>query len=78
MEFAMYATEFQTIVTDQYIQIPDFERFKNKEVRIIILDGISNNIKKTKDNDFISRMTQHPKKISKDTKFLSRDEANER
>ncbi len=28
--------------------------------------------------DFISRMTQQPKKIPADTKFLSRDEANER
>jgi len=29
-------------------------------------------------NDFISRMTKKPKKISSDTKFLSRNEANER
>ena len=29
-------------------------------------------------HDFISRMTQNPKRISADTKFLSRDEANER
>ena len=28
-------------------------------------------------NDFISRMTQNPKQISADTKFLSRYEANE-
>jgi len=74
----MYATEFQTVVTDQYIQIPNFERFKNREVRIIILDTISNNIDEIKNNDFISRMTKRPKKISADTKFLSRDEANKR
>jgi len=74
----MYATEFQTVVTNQYIQIPNFERFKNREVRIIILDTISNNIDKIKNNDFISRMTKRPKKISADTKFLSREEANER
>ena len=74
----MYATEFQTIVTNQYIQIPNFERFKNREVRIIILDTISNNIEKIKNNDFISRMTQNPRQISSDTKFLSREEANER
>ena len=74
----MYATEFQTIVTNQYIQIPNFERFKNREVRIIILDTISNKIDKIKNNDFISRMTKRPKIISADTKFLSREEANER
>jgi len=74
----MYATEFQTTITNQYIQIPNFERFKNREVRIIILDTISNNIDKIKENDFISRMTKRPKKISANTKFLSRDEANER
>jgi hypothetical protein len=74
----MYATEFQTIVTNQYIQIPNFERFKNREVRIIILDTISNNIDKIINNDFISRMTKNPKRIPANTKFLSRDEANER
>ena len=74
----MCATEFQTIVTNRYIQIPNFERFKNREVRIIILDTISKNIDKIKDNDFISRMTQNPKRISSNARFLSRDEANER
>ncbi len=44
----MYATEFETTVTNQYIQIPNFERYKNREVRIIILDTISNNIDKIK------------------------------
>ena len=29
-------------------------------------------------HDFINRMIQNPKRISADTRFLSRDEANER
>ena len=33
---------------------------------------------RTENSDFISRMTQQPKKIPADTQFLSRDEANER
>ena len=34
----MHVTEFKTIVKDSYIEIPDFEYFKNKEVKIIIFD----------------------------------------
>ena len=38
----------------------------------------SSNHTRVDSSDFISRMTQQPKKIPADTKFLSRDEANER
>jgi len=48
-------------------------RTKEKELP----SGFSNSIE-AESNDFISRMTQNPKQISVDTKFLSRDEANER
>lgn len=42
----MYATEFQTIIKNGYIQIPNYERFKDREVRIIILDNIQEQIEK--------------------------------
>lgn len=74
----MYATEFQTTVTNQYIQIPNFERFQNKEVRVIILDKIQNSTSKIGKNDFINRLINNPKIISSPIQFLSRDEANER
>jgi len=48
-------------------------RTKPKE----LASGFLNPIEE-KSHDFISRMTQNPKRISTDTKFLSRDEANER
>jgi len=48
-------------------------RTKKKE----LLSGFSNPIE-VKNDDFISRITQNPKRISANTKFLSRDEANER
>jgi len=44
---------------------------KNDGLEILI------NRSKVKSHDFISRMTQNPRRISTDTKFLSRDEANE-
>jgi hypothetical protein len=47
-------------------------RTKQKE----LLNGFLNPIE-VKSHDFISRMTRNPKRISADTKFLSRDEANE-
>ena len=42
-----------------------------------LVGSFSNNTR-VENSDFISRMTQRPKIISADTKFLSRDEANER
>jgi len=42
------------------------------------LVGSFSNTTRVENSDFISRMTQRPKIISADTKFLSRDEANER
>ncbi len=75
----MYATEFQTVIKDSYIKIPDFEHFKNKEVRIIILDiKPSSTTGLIEAEDFIERSIKNPKHISEDVSFLSRDEANER
>ena len=48
-------------------------RNRHKELSSNVLNPIEE-----KSHDFISRMTQNPKRIPADTKFLSRDEANER
>jgi len=50
--------------------------YKNIINQNIMIDTIPNNIDKIKDNYFTSRMTKRPKKISANTKFLSRDEVN--
>ena len=45
----MYATEFQTIINEPYIHIPDYEIFKGHEVRITMLDinnKVNNSIQK--------------------------------
>ena len=34
----MYATEFQTVINEPYIYIPQFEQFKGHKVRVILLD----------------------------------------
>lgn len=34
----MYAVEFETYANTPTIEIPEFEKFKNKEIRVIILD----------------------------------------
>ncbi len=74
----MYATEFQTIVKDPYIQIPEYEKFKNREVRIIILEMATVHAEESINDDFISKMVHTPRHIAPETVFLSRDEANER
>ena len=74
----MYAQEFQTTITDPYITIPDFERFKNKQVRIIILDTNTKAAIANNRDDFIANASNHPKKVSHDLHFLSRDDAHAR
>ena len=75
----MYATEFQTVINNPYIKIPEYERFKGQEVRIIVLQGKKKkDIPTIKEEDFIEYLANNPIKLDKDLKFLSRDEANER
>lgn len=75
----MYATEFQTVINDPYIHIPNYEKFKGHEVRIVVLN-IDTKTKchiEDKKEDFFERITKNPKHI-KNIEFLSREEANER
>jgi len=34
----MYAVEFETIVNEPYVKIPEFERFKGHKLKVILLD----------------------------------------
>jgi len=34
----MYATEFTTIIDKPYIEIPEYEKFKNHKVKIMLID----------------------------------------
>ena len=76
----MYATEFQTVINNPYIKIPEYERFKGQEVRIILLHSKKKSyLPSTEDEvDFIEYLANNPIKLKMDLKFLSRNEANER
>ena len=75
----MYATEFQTIINEPYIRIPNYEEFKGHTVRVVLLnlDNDTSNIKADNEEGFFDRITKNPKNI-KDITFLSREEANAR
>ena len=72
----MYATEFKTVIDEPYIKIPKYEKFKGKEVRVVLLH-IENEKKREKKEDFFYNIIKNPKHI-KDVTFLTREEANER
>jgi hypothetical protein len=81
----MYATEFKTVVNEPYIHIPNYEVFKGHKVRVTLIDiedKINSTIKNSNngddDEDFIKYLINNPAKVSKDFKFLTREEANER
>jgi virulence-associated protein VagC len=38
----MYAIEFETDIDAEYIRVPEFEKFKNKHVRVIVLSEETN------------------------------------
>jgi len=75
----MYATEFQTVINEPYVYIPNYETFKGHEVRIVVLNIDNESISKreTTKEDFFEKITKNPKHI-KNIQFLSREEANER
>ncbi len=76
----MYATEFQTVINEPYIHIPNYEALRGHRVRIILLDEgdikEENSTNESKIN-FIEYLATHPRKI-KNLNFLTREEANER
>ncbi len=74
----MNATEFQTVIDDPYIKIPDYENFKGRRVRIIVIGVDKRESADDRDGDFIDYMVSHPVDLKDATKFLSREEANER
>ena len=75
----MYATEFQTIIDNPYIKIPEYEKFKGQEVRIIVLNiNQENGNPKIAEEDFIEYLANHPVTLDKGVEYLSREESNER
>ncbi len=72
----MYATEFKTVIDEPYIKIPEYEKFKGKKVRVVLL-YLKNEKKREKKEDFFEKIIKNPKHI-KDVTFLTREEANER
>ena len=72
----MYATEFKTVINEPFIAIPEYEKFKGKEVRVVLLN-LDNQSNKEQHEDFFDKIIKHPKHIE-NASFLSREEANER
>ncbi len=72
----MHAVEFQTVITDPYVHIPNYKAFENRRVRVIILDTTQDRSDHT--NRFIERYARHPIPVPETTVFLSREEAHER
>jgi len=73
----MNAIEFQTTITNSFVQIPNYEEFENKQVKIIVIDATPTSSKKNT-NGFIHQYSENPVSINDDILFLTRDEANER
>ncbi len=69
----MYSLEFETKLKDRYIEIPEYERFRNKHIKISLscCDGFDN------EENYIKNLINDPIK-TKGEKFLTREEANER
>ena len=47
----MYAVEFETDITSRFIEIKDYDSFKNKHVKVIILTESVESYKKKEDTD---------------------------
>jgi len=71
----MYATEFQTVINEPYIKVPNYETFRGHEVRVVFLDlNIDKNIEEQSDNlDFFDKY-----QLDLSNFKFDRDEANER
>ena len=71
----MNAIEFQTTITNSFVQIPNYEEFENKQVRIIVIDNT--NTYTSKDSSKIDKVFD---KFNIDVNAIdfNRDEANER
>jgi len=73
----MNAMEFQTTITNSFVQIPNYEEFANKQVKIIILDATPA-LPRQEHKGFIDKYTKNPVSIAENKDFFTRDEANER
>jgi hypothetical protein len=40
----MYAIEFETDIHSEYVRIPQFEKLKNRHVKVIVMTGLENTI----------------------------------
>ena len=58
--------EFNTKIDKPFIQIPDYKKLQNKNVKVIIISNTSP----------IEKLANNPKHIEDD--FLTREEANDR
>ena len=75
----MYATELQTVITEPYVHIPEYESLKGKSVRVLFIVENDKEYVKDKDEfDFVEYYANNPVKLDKEINFLSRDESNER
>jgi len=74
----MNAIEFQTTITDSFVQIPNYKEFKNKQVKIIVIDNsihapIKNNTNQKSIDTLFDQFS-----IDMQSFLFDRNEANER
>lgn len=74
----MYAIEFETDITDRFIEIKEYEKVANRHAKIIVLVNEPLRDKQSSGEDFIDSLLKVPRHISPNQRFLTRDEANER
>ena len=74
----MYAIEFETDITDRFIEIKEYEKVANRHAKIIVLVNEPLRDKQSSGEDFIDGLLKVPRHISPNQRFLTRDEANER
>jgi len=64
----MYATEFTTILDKPYIEIPEFEKFKNHKVKIMLIDLKNSESPKSQKENIKNILKNSKTKLFKDIK----------
>jgi len=64
----MYAAEFTTIIDKPYIEIPEFEKFKNHKVKVMLIDLKNSNTPKNQKKSIQNILKNSKTKLFKDIK----------
>ncbi len=76
----MEAIEFQTVINEPYIKVPNYKKFQGHKVRVVLLDLLNITKESTEQESevgFIENLINNPVKFPRNFKF-NREDANER